>query len=140
MNIHVDTLEYTNMLVKAGMDRPQAEAVAKLQAMTVKDLIDHELVTKDTLASEIGKSELRLRDDIRGTEAKLREEIRGSEAKLREEIRGSEAKLREEIREEATTLRRQMDAIMAQIRALQVGAAIAAFAVSAVVLLSRLIR
>ena len=31
------------------MERAHAEAVAKLQAQTVKDLVDHELVTKDFL-------------------------------------------------------------------------------------------
>ena len=118
MNIRVDTLEYANVLERSGMDRRQAEAVAKLQAQTVTDLIDHELVTRDQLRSELGELELKLRDEIR------------SEA----------AKLREEIRNESTANRRQLDAVMIQIRALQVGATIAAFAISAVVVLSRLIR
>ena len=162
MNIHVDTLEYANVLVKSGMERAQAEAVAKLQAQTVKDLIDHELVTKDDLEvalekqtiqlqGEIRESEARLREEIRGVAGNLREEIRGEVANLREEIRGEVANLREDIRKESGTLReemrdmrsdleRKMDTLMIQIRALQLGGAIAAFAIGAIVLLTRLIK
>ena len=111
MNIHVDTLEYANDLQKAGIERPHAEAIAKLQARTVRDLVEHELVTKDHLKSELAQLEARL-----------------------------ESKLRDEIRNEPTNLRRQMDALMLQIRALQFGGAIAAFSIGAIVLLSRLIR
>lgn len=122
MNIHVDTLEYANVLVKSGMERAQAEAVAKLQAQTVKDLIDHEIVTKDYLRSE------------------LKTELGALELKLRDEIRSESTKLREEIRNESTANRRQIDGVMIQIRALQLGGAIAAFAIGAILLLSRLIR
>jgi hypothetical protein len=118
MNIHVDTLEYTNVLVKAGIERAHAEAIAKLQAQSVKDLINHEVVTKDHLRSELGALELKLRD----------------------EIRSESAKLREEMRDQGADHRRQMDTLMIQIRSLQLGGAIAAFAIGAVVLLSRLIR
>ena len=31
MNIRVDTLEYSNDLQKAGIERPHAEAIAKLR-------------------------------------------------------------------------------------------------------------
>ena len=118
MNIHVDTLEYANDLQKAGIERAHAEAIAKLQGRTVSDLIEHELVTKDMLKAEL---------------AILKSE-------LREEIRGETTSLREEIRNESTNLRRQMDALMLQIRALQMASAIAAFALGAVVLLTRLIH
>ena len=111
MNIHVDTLEYSNDLQKAGIERPHAEAIAKLQARTVNDLIEHELVTKDHLKSELAQLEARL-----------------------------EAKLRDEIRNESTGLRRHMDTLMLQIRALQLGGAIAAFAIGAIVMLTRFIR
>ena len=107
MNIHVDTLEYANDLQKAGIERAHAEAIAKLQARTVRDLVEHELVTKDHLKSELAQLQSSLSDEIRN---------------------------------ESTTLRRQMDGLMLQIRALQFGGAIAAFAVGAIVLLSRLIR
>ncbi len=151
MNIHVDTLEYAQMLEEAGMVRAHAEAVAKLQARTVKDLIDHALVTQDHLKAGLDSLETKLRDEIRGESSKLREEIRGESttlrdeirgesAKLRDEIRGESATLREEIRAEATNSRRQIDAVMIQIRALQIGAGIAAFALSAILLLSRIIR
>ncbi len=122
MNIHVDTLEYANVLVKSGMERAQAEAVAKLQAQTVKDLIDHELVTKDDL------------------DVALTTRLGSLELKLRDEIRGEAAKLREEMRDMRSDLERKMDTLMIQIRALQLGGAIGAFAIGAIVLLSRLIR
>ena len=37
MNIHVDTLEYANVLVKSGMERAQAEQILNdiLQKLTV---------------------------------------------------------------------------------------------------------
>ena len=151
MNIHVDTLEYANVLVKSGMERAQAEAVAKLQAQTVKDLIDHELVTKDDLEVALEKQTIQLQGEIRESEARLREEIRGVAGNLREEIRGEVANLREDIRKESGTLReemrdmrsdleRKMDTLMIQIRALQLGGAIAAFAIGAIVLLTRLIK
>ena len=112
-----------------GMERPHAEAVAKLQAQTVKDLIDHELVTRDHLKSELESQELKLRDEIRGETAKLRDEIRD----LKDDFR-------RELNNESTALRRHIDGVTIQIRALRVGGAIAAFAISAVVLLSRVIR
>ena len=111
MNIQVDTLEYANDLQKAGIERPHAEAIAKLQARTVHDLVEKELVTRDHLKSELTQLEARL-----------------------------ESKLREEIRNEPTNLRRQIVGVMLQIRAIQLGGAIAAFSVGVVVLLSRLIR
>lgn len=114
----MDTLEYTNVLVKAGIERAHAEAIAYLLAQSVKDLIDHELVTKDDLEASQGKLELKLKD----------------------EIRSSEAKLREEMRDMRSDLERKMDALMIQIRSLHLGGAIAAFAIGAIVLLSRLIR
>lgn len=122
MNVHVDTLEYANMLVQAGMERAQAEAVAKLQARSVKDLIDHELVTKDDLKTA------------------LKNGLGSLELKLRDEIRSEAAKLRDEMRDMRSDLDRKLDGQMMQLRALQLGGAIAAFAISAIVLLSRLIR
>ena len=58
----------------------------------------------------------------------------------RDEIRGETTNLREEIRNESATNRRQTDALMIQIRALQLGGAIAAFAIAAIVFLTRLIK
>lgn len=118
MNIHVDTLEYANDLQKAGIERAPAEAIAKLQAKTVADLIEHELVTRDHLKSEL-------------TQLEARVELK---------IGQSETRLRDEIRNESTALRRHMDTLMLQIRALQMGGAIAAFALGAIVMLSRLIK
>jgi gas vesicle protein len=166
MNIHVDTLQYANDLQKAGIERAHAEAIAKLQAQTVSDLIEHELVTRDHLKSELTQLEARLkselREEIRNEVAGLREEIRNEVAGLREEIRNEVAGLRDgirnevaglrdeirnegagqrdEIRNESTSLRRQMDTLMLQIRALQLGGAIATFSIAAIVLLTRLIR
>ena len=151
MNIHVDTLEYSNDLEKAGLARPHAEAIAKLQARTVNDLIEHELVTKDDLKSELvqfeartdvklAQLESRLRDDIHDEMAAIRREIDGQSTTLRQEINGATTTLRQEINGVETRLHRQMDTLMLQIRALQLGGAIAAFSVGAIVLLSRLIR
>ena len=77
----------------------------------MNDLIAHELVTKDHLKSELAQLETRL-----------------------------EARLRDEIRNESLALRRHMDTLMLQIRALQLGGAIAAFAIGAIVMLTRFIR
>ena len=118
MNIHVDTLEYANDLQKAGIERLHAEAIAKLQARTVTDLIEHELVTRDHLKSELVQLETRMDGKLGQLETRMRDEIRN----------------------ESTNLRRQMDGLMLQIRALQMGGTIAAFALGAVVMLSRLIR
>ena len=65
MNIHVDTLDYANDLQKAGIQRAHAEAIAKLQARTVADLVERELVTKDHLKSELAQFESKLREVIR---------------------------------------------------------------------------
>ena len=61
MNIHVDTLQHANDLQKAGIERAHAEAIAKLQARIVGDLIEHELVTNDTLKAELAVLEARMK-------------------------------------------------------------------------------
>ncbi len=111
MNIRVDTLEYTNALEQAGIARPHAEAIAKLQARAVNDLVEHELVTKEHLRSELSQ---------------LRSELKSEMSQL-------ELRLKDEIRTETGALK-------VQLRALQYGGAIAAFAISLVVLFSRLIK
>ena len=162
MNIHVDTLEYARDLQNAGIERAHAEAIARLQARTVADLIEHELVTKDLLRAELVILKSEILDELRGAFSGFREEMRGETSSLREEVHGETTTLREEIRNESTSLReqmrnettalreeirnestanrRQMDALMLQIRALQLSSGIAAFALGAVVLLARLIR
>lgn len=107
MNIHVDTLEYANDLQRAGIERAHAEAIARLQAKTVTDLVDHELVTGDALKSELTQLEARLKVELAQQEARSD---------------------------------RRMDMQMLQIRSLQMGGAIAAFALGAVVMHSRLIK
>ena len=129
MNIHVDTLEYANDLQKAGIERAHAEAIARLQARTVTDLAEHELVTKENLKSELTQLETRLRAEMGQVEVRLRTEMTQAESRLREEIRS-----------ESTAQRRHTDALMIQIRALQFGGAIAAFEIGAMVLMARLIR
>lgn len=118
MNIHVDTLEYANDLQRAGIERAHAEAIARLQAKTVTDLVDHELVTRDALKSELTQLEARLKSEMAQAEARLK-----SEMALQE-----------------TRIERRMDMQMLQIRSLQMGGAIAAFALGAIVMLSRLIK
>ena len=118
MNVRVDTLDYSRDLEKAGLERAHAEAIARLQARAINELVEHDLVTKDFLKSELVQVETKLRDEMRGIAAAARDDLRNKSA----------------------TLRRGMDTLMIQIRALQFGGAIAAFAITAVVLLSRLIR
>ena len=129
MNIHVDTLEYASDLEKAGIERAHAEAIAKLPAKTIGDLIDHELVTRDHFKSELAQLEARLKSEMSQIESRTESKL----GKL-------ETVLREEIRNEANDQRRQTDALMIQIRALQLGGAISAFAIGAIVLLTRLIK
>ena len=129
MNKPVNTLEYARMLEQAGMERAHAEAVANLQARVVGELVENELVTKNDLKVELQAQELRLRDEIRSESTKLRDEIRSESTKLREEMRNL-----------ALAQERRGDTMMLQIRAVQFGGAIAAFAIGAIVLLTRLIR
>ena len=63
----------------------------------------------------------------------LREEITQTKAELREEIRKSAFELRQDFRQD-------LDMIRLELRSLKYAAGIAAFAVSAVVVLARLIR
>ncbi len=121
MNIHINLLDYAAELEKAGIARPHAEAIAQLQARAIKDLIDHELVTKDFLRAELVILKAELREEFR-------QDLHGLRGDLSSKIDGSE-----------TTLRREIDEIKLQLRALQSGGAIAAFALGTIVLLSRLI-
>ena len=122
MNIQINTLDYTKDLEKAGIARPHAEAIAQLQARTVKELVDHELVTKDYLSAELRA---------------LRAEFR---ADLKQEIVASADGLRQELRKEIDGVNRRIDGLNVQLRSLQFGGAIAAFVISAVILLTRLIK
>jgi hypothetical protein len=121
MNIHVDTLSYANDLERAGIARAHAEAIAKLQARAVKDLVDHELVTKDHLKSELAVLRSELDVKLNSLELSLKDEIRKETTGLRDEMR------------------KEWSALQVQLRSLQYGGAIAAFALSLVVLFSRLI-
>jgi hypothetical protein len=134
MNIRINTLEYANSLAQAGVARAHADAIANLVAQAITELVEHELVTKDYLRSELAvlKAELRneFREDLRLEIDGLRREFRGEIDSLRKEFRGEIDGLRRELRGE-------IDALKVQLRALQYGGAIAAFAISAIVLLSR---
>lgn len=133
MNIQVDTLEFATTLEQAGMARPHAEAIAKLQAKAITDLVTHDLVTKDDLRVELALTKTELREEITQTKTVLREEITQTKAELREEIRKSAFELRQDFRQD-------LDMIRLELRSLKYAAGIAAFAVSAVVVLARLIR
>lgn len=116
MNIHVDPLSYAKDPEQAGIQRAHAEAIATLQARSVSDPIEHELVTKDFLKGELAAQESRLKDEIRKESSTLRVELRKESNVLRDEIRS----------------------VLVQLRALQYGGAIAAFALSLLVLFVRL--
>ena len=122
MTIHINTLDYANDLEKAGIVRAHAEAIAQLQGRTVHELVDKELVTKDHLSAELRA---------------LRAEFKSD---LKVEIAASSDGLRQELRREIDGVNRRIDGIQVQLRSLQFGGAIAAFVISAVILLTRLIR
>jgi hypothetical protein len=155
MTVHFDTLDYANTLEGAGISRAHAEAIAKVQAKALADLVANDLVTKEFLRSELTQTETRLRGeigqlrtDLRGEIAKLGTELRGEIAQLGTVLRGEIAQLGIDLRGENLQMetrtearsRQEMDALRLQLRSLQYGGAIAAFAISAVVLLSRLIK
>lgn len=104
MNIQINTLDYANRLEQAGIARSHAEAIAKLRARAVNGLVEHELVTKETLRSELAQLEARLRTEIKADRSQ-------HELRLRDDM-----------------------------HALQSGGAIAMFALSVPVVLTRLIR
>ena len=144
MTVHFDTLDYANTLEGAGLSRAHAEAIAKVQAKALPDLVANDLVTKDFLRSELTQLETRLGGEaqklatvLRGEIATLMTDLRGEIAKLGTDLRGE--MLQMETRIEARS-RQVMDALRLQLRSLQYGGTIAAFAISAVVLLSRLIK
>ena len=144
MTMHFDTLDYVNTLEGAGITRAHAEAIAKVQAKALGDLVANDLVTKDFLRSELTQVETRLRGEIGKLGTDLRGEIGTLGTDLRGEIGTLGTDLRGEMLQMATRLeashRQDMDALRLQLRSLQFGAAIAAFALSAVVLFSRLIK
>ncbi len=129
MNIRVDTLEYSNALEKAGISRPHAEAIARLQARAIEDLVEHDLVTKEFLRSELSQLESRIDSRLSQLEARM-------DSKLSQLESGIDSKLSQlELR-----LRDDMHALRAQLRALQYGGAISMFVLSAIVVLTRLIK
>ena len=135
MTVHINTLDYANDLPckksweKAGIVRAHAEAIAQLQARTVRDLVDNELVTKADLTV--------FRAEFKADLAVLRAEVKSD---LKIEIAASADGLRQELRREVDGVNRRIDGIQVQLRSLQFGGAIAAFIISAVVLLTRFIR
>ena len=132
MNIQVDTLEYATALEQAGIPRAHAEAIARLQARTVRDLVDHELVTKDFLRSELAQLRSELGSGLAASKSNIRSEFAAFRSDLRLEFAAAKAELRDDIRT-------QFGRLELRLRALQYQVAIGAFAISLVVLLSRLI-
>ena len=133
MNVHFDTLEYSNTLERAGIERPHAEAIAKVQVKALQDLVQNDLVTKDFLKSELIQMDARLRGEL----VALRTELKGDIAQLRTDLNGDMATLKTDLQAE---IRKEGDALRLQLRSLQFSGAMAAFAITAVVLLSRLIK
>ena len=150
MNARFDTLEYATAMEAAGIPRPHAEAIAK----GLGDVVDKELVTRDYLRSELAA----LRSEIKFELAALRSEVQSEIARWKSEFQSELAALRSEMRSELAAsrsasaselavvkselrdeIRKEIGRLELQIRALQFGGAIAAFALGAVVLLTRLI-
>ena len=153
--MHIDTLDYATTLEKAGIDRRHAEAIAKLQAKAIDDLVKNELVTKADMTSALTDLETRLRGeihklgtDLRGETAQLGTDLRGETAQLGTDLRGEMAKLGTDLRGEmaklGTDLRGEIQqavvTMQAEFRALKYAASIAAFALALIVALARLIR
>ena len=59
MTVHFDPLDYADTLEGAGLSRAHAEAIAKVQAKALADLVANDLVTKDFLRSELTQLETR---------------------------------------------------------------------------------
>ncbi len=137
MNIRVDTLEYANALEQAGIARPHAEAIAKLQARAVNDLVEHELVTKEHLRSELSQLRSELKSDTSTLKSELKSEIAQLESRMRGDFKSEMSQLESRLKDE---IRTETGALKVQLRALQYGGAIAAFAISLIVLFSRLIK
>ena len=133
MTIHFDTLEYSNALEKAGIARAHAEAIARVQSQALTDLVAHKLVTQEQLRSELSQVEARLTGKLTETETRLRAEI----GQLRSEMRGDMAALKAELQSDFRAL---IDELRLLLRSLQFGGAITAFAVTTIVLMTRLIR
>lgn len=114
MTVHFDTLDFMKTLTSAGIEQPHAEAIARAHAKSLGDLVTHDLATKADL--KVLKAEIKSEIDI------LRAELK---SELHSEITGLGASLRSEFQTE--------------IRSLRYGAIIAAFALSAVVVLMRFI-
>ena len=144
MNMHVDTLSYANDLEKAGVVRAHAEAIAKLQAKAIGDLVEHDLVTRDFHRTESALTRAEFKQELAALRAEFKQELAALRAEFKQELAVNKAELQNEIRKEVHTLRleirQDIDALRLQIRSLQYGSAIAAFVVSAAVLLSRLIK
>ncbi len=144
MNVHFDTLDYANTLEAAGIQRPHAHAIAKVQAKALQDLVENELVTKDFLRGELTELRLELEGKIAATETRLEGRILASETKLDGKITSLESRMDAKFAELEFRLRddfrKDFDSLRVQLRSLQYGGAIAAFAVSAAIMLSRLIR
>jgi F0F1-type ATP synthase membrane subunit b/b' len=139
MNARFDTLEYATAMEAAGIPRPHAEAIAK----GLGDVVDKELVTRDYLRSELAalRAEIKfelaaLRSEMQSEIARWRSEFQSELAALRSEMRSELAVVKSELRDE---IRKEVGRLELQIRALQFGGAIAALALGAVVLLTRLI-
>jgi hypothetical protein len=85
------------------------------------------------LRGELSEVETRLRGELGETETRLRGEIGATESRLRGEMAAMRAGLQDDFRKEIADLR-------VTLRGIQVGGALGMFALSAIVLMSRLIK
>ncbi len=159
MTMHFDTLEYSNSLEQAGIARAHAEAIAKPQAKALSELIAHELVTKEFQEAQLHqlrtdiKAEMQLyraelKNEMQGTRAEQKNEMQALKSEIKNDLQGAKSDLKSEFKLDLAQLevklreeiRREGDALRLQLRSLQYGGAIAAFAVSMVVLLTRIVK
>jgi predicted phage-related endonuclease len=78
-----DTLKYTQSLEESGVDRKQAEAFAKAQKESLKELMEETLATKEDL-QEV-KSELK--EDLLAVKAELKEDLLAVKAELKSDLK-----------------------------------------------------
>ncbi len=121
MGVQFDTLDYVKTLTDAGVETAHAEAMARAQVKILGDLVTSELATKS---------------DLKVLKAEILSEISGLRAETKSEFDGLRAELKSEMAVLTSSLQGEF---RTELRSLKYGAAIAAFAVSLVVVLIRLI-
>jgi septal ring factor EnvC (AmiA/AmiB activator) len=111
-----DTLEYSKILIDAGMDRPLAEAQAEAQVKIIASLMQNTLATKDD-TKEI-KDEI---TDVRNEITDVRNEItdvRNEITDVRNEITDVRNEIKD-VRNEITDVKNELKDVRSEIKTLE---------------------